>query len=397
MKKIGVVGLYSIRNMGDRIICDCTQYLMDSKNNNIEIVEVDAVPRKRSSYKGINFIRYTIAVFMIRFLGPKLFKPTSSSKARYRFEYFAWRLRLGSYYKKALVGLDAILFSGGGFLKFKTQGLNYYVEQIIKIADKNNIPVMMSGVGIEGYDENDIRCQKLKQAINSDCVKTITTRDYVDILQKNYIYNEKVVTARVGDPAIWVPQCYDIQKSETSNLIGINVIRGNVYRDYGNKLDYDGLKSFYKGLIKECKRRKLNWVLFSNGMKGDQQFGREILQELNMPVKGNLLPAPKSSKGLVEMVSQFKYILAARLHACITAYSLDIPVIGLIWNEKTEMFAQLIGKPENFYKEDQLNEVDIVDSLEQCISKNYDDNIRQELKAITKKHIINFVNDLNRG
>lgn len=42
---------------------------------------------------------------------------------------------------------------------------------------------MMNGVGIEGYSETDIRCQRLKKAINQDCFKVITTRDDIDTLK----------------------------------------------------------------------------------------------------------------------------------------------------------------------------------------------------------------------
>lgn len=185
-------------------------------------------------------------------------------------------------FSQGSAGVDAIVFAGGGFLKFRTQGLNYYVEQIIKIAEKNNIPVMMNGVGIEGYDENDIRCQKLKVIINKDCVKVITTRDDVDTLENLYIENPDIMTARVGDPALWVPECYSLKRKGHNNIIGINIIRGRVFQAYGNTLSEFELLNFYKKLIISIEEKGWNWVLFSNGMKADQAFGNKLLKALNV-------------------------------------------------------------------------------------------------------------------
>ena len=394
MKKIAVVGLYSIRNVGDHIICETTKYLIDNAGLDTEIVEVDALPRQKSSYKGFNFFTFAVSV-LLRRLGQIFLNQKKCSWFRYKFEYFSWWLRLHNYYKDALCDVDAIVFSGGGFLKFRTQGLNYYVEQIVRVAFKRKIPVMMNAVGVEGYSKDDIRCQRLKAAINLECVKIITTRDDIILLENKYVINPKIYTAHVGDPAFWIPETYDIIKNEKTDIIGINVIRGNVYRDYGNKLSYQELKEFYKGLLFECDKRNLKWMLFSNGMKGDQQFGREILQEMNLPLKNNLLPAPKNSIELIGMISNFQCILGARLHACISAYAIDIPAVGLIWNPKTELFAGMVGKQSNYFSEDKLDVPKIVDALERSITSVYDEGLRNEWKRLTQLNIIKFLSGLD--
>lgn len=203
MKKVAVIGLYAIKNAGDNILCEATQYLIKQKNPEVQIVEVDVNPRIKS-YKGLELIPFWISKVLIRVSG-SIFKYENSSRFRYYYEYFMWWLKINHKFKTQLKDVDAIVFAGGGFLKFRTQGLNYYVEQIMKIARKNNIPVMMNGVGIEGYSETDIRCQRLKKAINQDCFKVITTRDDIDTLKNNYIVNPNIKIAHVGDPALWVP------------------------------------------------------------------------------------------------------------------------------------------------------------------------------------------------
>ena len=57
--------------------------------------------------------------------------------------------------------------------------------EILNISQSKNIPVMLSAVGVEGYDVGFKECLRLKKALNLDCVKTITTRDDIDSKYSN--------------------------------------------------------------------------------------------------------------------------------------------------------------------------------------------------------------------
>lgn len=394
MKKVAVIGLYAIKNAGDNILCEATQYLIKQKNPEVQIVEVDVNPRIKS-YKGLELIPFWISKVLIRISG-SIFKYENSSKFRYYYEYFMWWLKINRKFKTQLKDVDAIVFAGGGFLKFRTQGLNYYVEQIMKIAKKNNIPVMMNGVGIEGYSETDIRCQRLKKAINQDCFKVITTRDDIDTLRNNYIVNPNTKIAHVGDPALWVPECYNMKRNENpSNVVGINVIRGRVYQAYGNTLSEFELLNFYKKLVQGVEERGWDWVLFSNGMAADQKFGTMLLRALGCSDRTKILPTANNSVDFLEQIRSFKLVFGARLHACITSYALDVPVVGLIWSEKLRIFADVIGKKNSYFEESELNIDNILDAMEREMNSNYDKSIRDDLRARTKNYLEMFMDMLD--
>lgn len=394
MKKVAVIGLYAIKNAGDNILCEATQYLIKQKNPEVQIVEVDVNPRIKS-YKGLELIPFWISKVLIRISG-SIFKYENSSKFRYYYEYFMWWLKINRKFKTQLKDVDAIVFAGGGFLKFRTQGLNYYVEQIMKIAKKNNIPVMMNGVGIEGYSETDIRCQRLKKAINQDCFKVITTRDDIDTLKNNYIVNPNTKIAHVGDPALWVPECYNMKRNENpSNVVGINVIRGRVYQAYGNTLSEFELLNFYKKLVQGVEERCWDWVLFSNGMAADQKFGTMLLRALGCSDRTKILPTANNSVDFLEQIRSFKLVFGARLHACITSYALDVPVVGLIWSEKLRIFADVIGKKNSYFEESELNIDNILDAMEREMNSNYDKSIRDDLRARTKNYLEMFMDMLD--
>ena len=394
MKKVAVIGLYAIKNAGDNILCEATQYLIKQKNPEVQIVEVDVNPRIKS-YKGLELIPFWISKVLIRISG-SIFKYENSSKFRYYYEYFMWWLKINRKFKTQLKDVDAIVFAGGGFLKFRTQGLNYYVEQIMKIAKKNNIPVMMNGVGIEGYSETDIRCQRLKKAINQDCFKVITTRDDIDTLKNNYIVNPNTKIAHVGDPALWVPECYNMKRNENpSNVVGINVIRGRVYQAYGDTLSEFELLNFYKKLVQGVEERGWDWVLFSNGMAADQKFGAMLLRALGCSDRTKILPTANNSVDFLEQIRSFKLVFGARLHACITSYALDVPVVGLIWSEKLRIFADVIGKKNSYFEESELNIDNILDAMEREMNSNYDKSIRDDLRARTKNYLEMFMDMLD--
>lgn len=395
MKKVAVIGLYAIKNAGDNILCEATQYLIKQKNPEVQIVEVDVNPRIKS-YQGLELIPFWISKVLIRISG-SIFKYENSSKFRYYYEYFMWWLKINHKFKTQLKDVDAIVFAGGGFLKFRTQGLNYYVEQIMKIAKKNNIPVMMNGVGIEGYSETDIRCQRLKKAINQDCFKVITTRDDIDTLKNNYITNPNTKIAHVGDPALWVPECYTMKRNENpSNVVGINVIRGRVYQAYGNTLSEFQLLNFYKKLVQGVEDRGWDWVLFSNGMAADQKFGAMLLNALGCRDKKKILPTANNSVEFLEQIRSFKLVFGARLHACITSYALDVPVVGLIWSEKLRIFADVIGKKNSYFEEDELNIDNILDAMEREMNSEYDKSIRDDLRMRTKNYLEMFMDILDK-
>ena len=60
------------------------------------------------------------------------------------------------------------------------------------------------------------------------------------------------------------------------------------------------------------------------------------------------------------------------MHACIIAYSLDIPAIGLCWNDKLKLFGENIGYPQRFIEPENMNEDYALEELKEAIKNNYD-------------------------
>ena len=231
--QVGVVGLFSNLNIGDYLLVETAKFLVLKEVPDARIRDVDVDPRSAEAYPGRR---------RLHLLGFRLLARGKNTAMRvlllpilqYWYMYLLYWVKVNWLYREAVQGLDCLVIAGGGFIKFETQGLNYLVEMIIKAAEREGIPVMFNAVGIEGYDDRDLRCRKLKAALNSDNVRVITTRDDIDTLSGQYIEGDRTITARVGDPAFWIPECFSMETGATiDGPIGVNLVNPNNFRAYG--------------------------------------------------------------------------------------------------------------------------------------------------------------------
>ena len=151
--------------------------------------------------------------------------------------------------------VDAIVFAGGGLIKFRNEQHYNHTIAITSKADELNIPVFFNAVGVEGYDESDERCAALKRAINLPCVKGITVRDDTETLEKYYIENKSIVVKSVFDPAVFSTNHF--VSAEKRDVIGLGVARVELFTNYGNeKIDRQFLLNFWKSVVTELEKQK---------------------------------------------------------------------------------------------------------------------------------------------
>lgn len=108
------------------------------------------------------------------------------------------------------------------------------------------------------------------------------------------------------------------------------------------------------------------------------------------------MPPPKNTVDFLGQICSFQVVFGARLHACITSYALDVPVVGLIWSEKLRIFAEVIDKKGSFFEEDELEIEQILNVMEQEMHSEYNEQIREELRGLTKKYLDGFIESLEK-
>lgn len=288
---------------------------------------------------------------------------------------------------------DAIVFAGGGLLKFRQEKFYGHVCDIISEAERYHIPVFMNSVGVEGFDSEDERCKMLKSCVNYSCVKAVTVRDDFKLMKDKYRTRSDLRIKSVFDPAVWVRDVYG-ERPESAEVVGINVARGDLFPDYGNaRIDEEYMLDFWTDTVKLLEKHGLRWKVFTNGGKGDEVFAVKLMDKIG---HGEKLPAPTGAKTLVENICGFSSIIALRMHACITACALSIPCIGLVWNDKLRKWSEKIDAAELYISPNEINPEKVFDALQMAVSgksvhlgffKKY--GVYYELKRFIGKYAVN--------
>lgn len=217
----------------------------------------------------------------------------------------------------------------------------------------------------------------------------VSTRDDILTLREKYFDGKpQIPCIKVADPAVWCADAFQIMKQTGNNTIGVGIIRKNIFID--NDLPYSGneLSNLYVGIIEVLKKQFHEVILFTNGTPSDNQFAQTIQQRLKeeKQIECELI-IPSSPEELIRTISLFKGIIAGRLHSCIIAYSLGIPAIGLVWNDKLTLFGKNIGAKENFITYNKFIPEYIVNQLHTAIQKGYNQDISKTFKQTIKNSI----------
>lgn len=336
-------------NVGDQVIEACDIQLIETIMKNLDISE--------KKYKIMSHAAGMVSKAYLKNPTPELHK------------------ELEDKIKKA----DIILFGGAPIFNYAYQV--FYKRTIItlEIAQKYNIPVFFSSIGVEKYDENDVRCQQLKKALHFPVVKLITTRDDIDSLIK---YQEPLKTsdknapsaafkiAKVADPAVFSDLVFTNFANEEKNndTIGCAVVRHPIFKDNGIKFSLNQQLKFWMSLRSELKNRGYEVQFFTTGHFTDEVFLDVMKRKYALSDK-ECLYNMNSPERLVKTIGSYKGVVAYRLHASIISYSLRIPGIGLTWNQKVPLFYDSINYSHRAYSVESWNEKIIADALESAIKE----------------------------
>ena len=393
MKRILLVGLTSYDNLGDSILVDTCKYLVQksldkngvSKFTNVDIADMMITSDQLISQRQIGRLN--------RFLSMGLtYAAEKLEKVNLKVSYYLYSLKNKVKYKKYFTNKvkdsDAIVFVGGAYLKFKGEEFQYSIRHIITLAEKYNVPVMMNAVGVEGYDEEDIRCKHLKKVINKDCVKILTTRDSVSILNDSFIERREIITDEVGDPALWLNECYNINSTPKYD-VGINVAYKSLF-EYNNVFSRESYFDITEKLILKLQEKKISFALFCNGKADDYNGGLDLIDKLNLD-KELMVDKPDNPLEYVNQVSMFKSVVPIRLHAYITAFALNIPITGFVWNPKVRHFLNTTNQQQYFQSLDNLSAEDITNNIEKFLLNGSDFKKIPDLKLKTYEYIDLFI------
>lgn len=334
-------------NLGDAVIRECACFLLRRifADAGIDDVKIEMLNIGEQPPETVPYVRSQTQARILRRL--KDYAPILQSRLAWRWS--AHRRDFVARECCKLKGADAIVFAGGGIIKFLRQKFHRYIDEITAWANWHRVPVLFNAVGVEGFDGIDIRCRVLKNALNRRCVKMVTTRDDEATLREKYITGGRACVRRVADPALWTPEAFGISAhGAPDRVVGLNVIRPEIFGEYLYPVEAAELADLYAGLIRRLTAAGRRVELFSNGGVRDGAFIDTLLAA--HPELGTIVSVfrPRTAEDLVGCIAGYERVLAVRLHAAIVATALKVPNVSLVWNDKQRFFGEAVRMSENF-------------------------------------------------
>jgi len=327
-------------NVGDQVIEACDIALIEAVMKNMEIAEGDYEICSRAAS-----------------IVPKKYVSTRDE-------------RLLQTAERLISESDIVIFGGAPLFNYLYQIFYERTAITIEIAQKYGKPVLFSAIGIEQYDEDNAKCQRLKKTLNFDCVKQITTRDGFEQLKK-YKENENLVIAQVSDPAVFASTVFRKhhakKKADTKKKVGIFVFRANGFKD--NKINFsrEDAAKLWKNIIAELESKGYDYTLLTSGHFGDEAFLDYMIREHGIKESKCVFNMNTPEK-LIKKISTYDAIISCRLHPSIISYSLKVPSVGLIWNPKVSRFYESIGYENRSVKTEDFDAKTIIQKIDAAIA-----------------------------
>lgn len=264
-------------------------------------------------------------------------------------EYRIQCMGLRQYRQELIAQANLICFAGGGLFGLSYLHFDESLSAILDIAEQKHTPVLFSSMGINHINSTEGSKEYLARILQHSCIHSISVRENLSLFQSTF---PDAPVCQVCDPAVWVKEVYakqadaDLAQKDQHQtpVIGINVVRGGLFRDNGGEWGLSAELDFLNELRLLVEEQGYDYYFYTNGSTLDTNTLFALSNTHGIPMSKMLLV--DSSAELVKTLAGFDAVVAIRMHSSILSYSLDVPVVNLVWNEKIPFLYQAIGYPE---------------------------------------------------
>lgn len=351
-----LLGACDSGNLGDPVICDCAASWLRSHFPTARITVRDVYrreSRQTASEPGIKALREANAkqhiIRAATAMGVDLTCHFEQRRAARSRDYIETTCA-GDY--------DAVVFAGGQMFMDRYA---LFLEAHVRRFRERDIPVFFNACGT-GPAYSPKIARRLKQTLESPCVKYISCRDDAALVNRRY-----APCLETYDPALAAAGIYGVCREEKADTIGLGVI-------FNVAVSEKKQTRFWLKLVRALEHRGQKWQFFTNGDPADMAYARTVLA--SMPElagrEGELLrPRDVEPADLVRTIAGYQAIISFRLHSHILAASLDVPSVALVWDEKLPFFFEKIGHPERCFRVDS-DPAAVLDALARAEKEGYD-------------------------
>ena len=290
-------------------------------------------------------------------------------------------------FEDKIQGVDSLVIGGGNMifdLDEKSNSVKRF-DDFIKIAKKHNKNIFAISIGIGPF-------KTIEQEIKS--INSLSHCNYISFRDKSSLkifkkHKPDFINAFLTvDPVFLLPNKLRYKNIKQKVTIGLNIINNRLIDNDQKK--YDLIIGGYVKLA-ECLTQRLNVkvVLFCTELN-DFQSVLDVYS--NLKLNNNVRTARvKSYEDLILLYEDLSLLIGTRMHSMIVAYTQEIPVIGLSYQDKVDSMFEIIKSHDYLFNYENIN----IDDIINC-SKNILDNLSEEqhkiklrLKQIIDKNSIN--------
>ena len=346
MEHIIVVGDTSSTNLGDPILTHCCEYLVRQALGEAKtVIEVFDIAGRKPT----NNVTPTKSISIVAQHAPSFLSDTLNTLKLDAKALIKWYIKdkddfLRRLSRHKLQGTTFII--AGGALISSSLFYALRLNAIVDIAKRNNGRVIFNAVGIEKTIRNfGLAKYVVRHYLKQKEVVAFCTRDHVEDVP--YVTSRKEFCHQTPDPGLFASEAYNIKRTDTGT-VGISVISYNAYLSVMQndkrvrEITPDSLIDFWSSIIKNLQENGIPFKILTNGGDADYNMALRLVERLDID-RECLLPLARMPEELVSQISQFKYVVAHRLHACIISTSLQIPIIPVVWSDKIQVFANMIN------------------------------------------------------
>lgn len=259
-----------------------------------------------------------------------------------------------------------------------------------------NIPLAVYAVGVSSK-----WCKKAKQlfyqSFNKQNLVYVATRDKKS--SGNLKDQLKISTNNICfDPGLLACKNYKLtpEKKKQDNVIGIGITAPDVLYKYSTKnqspINWEVL---YTDLAHKLSKEGYTVKFFTNGAPEDEKLKNILEDKLSKNLKIIFAPRMNKPHELVGCIANFDGLIAHRLHANIIAYSLQIPSVGMGWDDKLTSFFEGVNRKNFIIENNQISSEQIVNTLYEALKIGIDKKNHQEIITTTSEEIHNLAEILN--
>lgn len=355
--KVLVIGEHYSSNLGDGVICQTVKRLLEENFSEIETIDILDISGRTSYATDGNKSFYQKGKLkkMINYLLPVSLK-----------ELITFERKAVPSYDEIKKNYDLAIYAGGQLL------MPFFLKQMLAINHlllQRQVPIAYNSVGCGKILSKQLT-QKMYTLFENPSIQYISVRDGERYVSK--WANQDIIPV-ICDNAIYANEVYEICKCSDSDLVGLGVM-------YIEK-EKEVLTTFWHDTLLMLEKKDVSWCMFVNGSKEDFLFAQELLQTFGYKdISKHLLPRPENPKELVATIAQFKAIISFRLHSHIIAYSLEIPSIAMVWDEKVRSFFNMVDHLDRCYDYRCYDSDLFIYTLDQLIFTEEDCHRKADLK-----------------